>query len=194
MPNGGEVTRLIDRKIEQLATESAREKARTARWNLNVAILAYALLATIVLLSFAGVATEIVALIAILGLAMVWLMAWRREKQTYKRFYDQELRQLQELPRGEKGEAFMPSPLTRRETEILNHIARGYMNKQIAAKLGISEQTIKNHMTSILRKLDVNDRTQAVVLAMHSGWISSRVGEPSEPITSDKIKISPQKI
>jgi len=194
MPNGGEVTRLIDRKIEQLATESAREKARTARWNLNVAILAYALLATIVLLSFAGVATEIVALIAILGLAMVWLMAWRREKQTYKRFYDQELRQLQELPRGEKGEAFMPSPLTRRETEILNHIAHGYMNKQIAAKLGISEQTIKNHMTSILRKLDVNDRTQAVVLAMHSGWISSRVGEPSEPITSDKIKISPQKI
>jgi len=194
MSNVGEAMRQIGREIEQLANERAREKAKTARWNLNVAILAYAILATVVLLRFEGVSTGVVALIAILGLAMVWLLGWGREKQAYKRFYDQELRQLQELPPGEKAEALISSPLTRRETEILNHIAQGYMNKQIAIKLGISEQTIKNHMSSILRKLDVNDRTQAVVLAMHYGWISSQVIEPPEPITSDKIKVSPQKI
>ncbi len=65
------------------------------------------------------------------------------------------------------------APITERETEILSYAARGFGNKQIAAALGISEQTIKNHMTSILRKLDANDRTQAVVMAMQSGWIST---------------------
>ena len=194
MSNGAEALKLARRDTEQLAIERAREKARTARWNFNVTILAYAVLAAVVLSSFWGVATEFVALIAIFGLVMIWFMGWRREKQLFKHLYNEELRQLQEFSRGEKAEAFISSPLTRRETEILSHIAYGYMNKQIAAKLGISEQTIKNHMSSILRKLEVNDRTQAVVLAMHNGWISSQVRESSEPFTSDKIKISPQKI
>jgi DNA-binding NarL/FixJ family response regulator len=64
------------------------------------------------------------------------------------------------------------SPLTGRETEILNYIAQGYLNKQIAQELGISEQTIKNHVTSILRKLNANARTEAVVLAIKQGLIS----------------------
>ena len=117
---------------------------------------------------------------------MVWLIGWRRGRQLFKHFYGQELHQLRERSGGEEAEAFIPSPLTPRETEILGYIACGYTNKQIAYKFGISEQTIKNHMTSILRKLDANDRTQSVVLAMHYGWISSRVNEPSEPLTSNK--------
>ena len=145
--------------------------------------MAYAILAAVVILSVNGVATEIVAPVAILGLVVVWFMGWRKGKQLYQRFYDEELRQLQEFPRGKEAEVVIPSPLTRRETEILGHIACGYLNKQIADKLGISEQTIKNHMSTILHKLDVNDRTQAVVLAMHYGWISSRVGGLLEPIT-----------
>ena len=194
MSNGAEALKLARRETEQLAIERAREKARTARWNFNVTILAYAVFAAVVLSSFWGVATEFVALIAIFGLVMIWFMGWRREKQLFKHLYNEELRQLQEFSRGEKAEALISSPLTPRETEILSHIAYGYMNKQIAVKLGISEQTIKNHMSSILRKLEVNDRTQAVVLAMHNGWISSQVREPSESITSNKIKVSPQKI
>jgi DNA-binding NarL/FixJ family response regulator len=62
-------------------------------------------------------------------------------------------------------------PLSPREVEILEHIARGNSNKQIARALRISDQTVKNHITSILRKLAVNDRTQAVVLALRHGWI-----------------------
>ncbi|HAV10044.1 MAG TPA: hypothetical protein DCX22_00245 [Dehalococcoidia bacterium] len=50
-------------------------------------------------------------------------------------------------------------------------MARGYLNKQIADTLSISEQTIKNHVTSILRKLDANARTQAVVTAIKRGLI-----------------------
>ena len=62
-------------------------------------------------------------------------------------------------------------PLSAREVEVLENIARGNSNKEIARNLGISDQTVKNHITSILRKLQVNDRTEAVVYALKHGWI-----------------------
>ena len=62
-------------------------------------------------------------------------------------------------------------PLSPREMEILQYITRGFSNKEVAYSLGISRQTVKNHMTSILRKLAVNDRTQAAVYALRHGWI-----------------------
>jgi len=80
------------------------------------------------------------------------------------------LQQFQELTSRTEAEAFI-SPLTPREIEILEYIAQGYLNKQIAAELGISEQTIKNHVTSILRKLNANARTEAVVVAITQGLI-----------------------
>lgn len=66
--------------------------------------------------------------------------------------------------------AFMP--LTDRELEILGKISEGMTNAAIGTNLGISAQTVKNHVTSILRKLAVNDRTQAVVTALQHGWLS----------------------
>ncbi len=68
-------------------------------------------------------------------------------------------------------DAELMRPLTDREMEILRYIARGLSNKEIARVLDISQQTVKNHMTSILRRLAVNDRTQAAVLALKRGWI-----------------------
>lgn len=62
-------------------------------------------------------------------------------------------------------------PLSPREMEILEHVTRGMSNKEIAYKLGISHQTVKNHMTAILRKLRVDDRTQAAVYALRHGWV-----------------------
>ncbi len=61
--------------------------------------------------------------------------------------------------------------LTKREQQILKYIADGNTNKQIANTLSISEQTIKNHVSAILRKLNANDRAHAVVLAIKSGLI-----------------------
>lgn len=81
------------------------------------------------------------------------------------------LQQFQDLSWGKGVESFI-SPLTPRETEILTYMAKGYLNKQIAEALFISEQTIKNHITSILRKLDANARTEAVVTALKRGLIS----------------------
>lgn len=83
----------------------------------------------------------------------------------------QVLQQFQEITWGKELESFV-SPLTPRETEILQYMAKGYLNKQIAQALSISEQTIKNHITSILRKLDANARTEAVITAIKRGLIS----------------------
>ena len=80
------------------------------------------------------------------------------------------LQQFQELTSKSEAEQYI-SPLTPREIEILDYIAQGFLNKQIAAELGISEQTIKNHVTSILRKLNANARTEAVVVAIKQGLI-----------------------
>lgn len=63
------------------------------------------------------------------------------------------------------------SPLSPRELEVIELVAAGQTNKEIALQLEISNQTVKNHVSSILRKLAVNDRTQAVVYAMRRGWI-----------------------
>jgi DNA-binding NarL/FixJ family response regulator len=62
-------------------------------------------------------------------------------------------------------------PLSPREIEVLEHAARGATNRNIARSMGISEQTVKNHLGSIMRKLAVNDRTHAVVVALQQGWI-----------------------
>jgi DNA-binding NarL/FixJ family response regulator len=61
--------------------------------------------------------------------------------------------------------------LSEREMEVLKCIASGLSNKEIALALGISHQTVKNHVTSILHKLDVEDRTQAVLYALRYGWV-----------------------
>lgn len=58
------------------------------------------------------------------------------------------------------------SPLSERETEVLSLVSKGKTNREIAEELFISEKTVKNHVTSILRKLDATDRTEACVVAM----------------------------
>lgn len=84
---------------------------------------------------------------------------------------EQVLQHFQELSL-EKGAEVVIAPITPREREILTYMAQGYLNKQIAFALKISEQTVKNHVTSILRKLNANARTQAVVEAIKQGLVS----------------------
>jgi DNA-binding NarL/FixJ family response regulator len=71
---------------------------------------------------------------------------------------------------SEPGNPF--HPLSDREMEVLNCVVRGMSNKEIANLLGISHQTVKNHVTSILRKFGVDDRTQAVIYALKRGWVT----------------------
>ncbi|MGH2350189.1 MAG: LuxR C-terminal-related transcriptional regulator [Chloroflexota bacterium] len=81
------------------------------------------------------------------------------------------LRQFRDLAATQGGAEPLFVPLSAREVEILDFIARGRSNKAIARELNISDQTVKNHITSILRKLAVNDRTQAVIYALRNNWI-----------------------
>jgi DNA-binding NarL/FixJ family response regulator len=69
------------------------------------------------------------------------------------------------------GDETASHPLSGREMEVLGLIAQGLSNKEIARMLGISNQTIKNHVTAILRKIGVEDRTQAAIFALRKGWV-----------------------
>lgn len=64
-----------------------------------------------------------------------------------------------------------PDPLTERETEILRLMAGGYSNKEIAGALSVAEGTVKNHVSNILSKMGVRDRTRAVLKALEAGLI-----------------------
>ena len=63
------------------------------------------------------------------------------------------------------------APLTRRENEVLKQLAFGLTNKEIARALGISYETVKEHVQHILRKVGVSDRTQAAVWAVRKGLV-----------------------
>ena len=76
------------------------------------------------------------------------------------------------------------APLSPREMEILQHVVRGSSNKEIAHILRISQQTVKNHISSILRKLDVKDRTEAAVYALRHGWIRLEDTRPDQLTSS----------
>jgi len=90
---------------------------------------------------------------------------------TKPKLAEQVLLQFQEPSWRSEDEAFI-SPLTPREKEVLKCISQGYTNKKIAYEFDISEQTIKNHVASIMRKLNANARTDAVVIAAKQGLIS----------------------
>ena len=79
------------------------------------------------------------------------------------------------LPPAPSPEA-VPAPLSRREREVLACIARGLQNKEIAAKLGISLATARNHVHAILEKLEVHSKLEALSLAVRQGWTHPETG------------------
>ena len=71
-----------------------------------------------------------------------------------------------------ESEPLSHGPLTDRESEVLGLLAKGLANKQIAVALGISEHTVKFHVSSIYAKLNVTNRTEAVREGLRGGWIA----------------------
>jgi NarL family two-component system response regulator LiaR len=78
-------------------------------------------------------------------------------------------RLMEEVARGGAGAA--ADPLTAREHEVVGLIAHGLSNKRIALELGIAEKTVKTHVSSILGKLGLADRTQVALHAVREGWV-----------------------
>lgn len=86
---------------------------------------------------------------------------------------------------GEEGSgdamAVAFAPLSAREAEVLQAIGQGLTNRAVGERLSITEATVKNHVTNILRKLAVNGRTQAVLYALKHHWISVTDESPPRP-------------
>jgi DNA-binding NarL/FixJ family response regulator len=81
----------------------------------------------------------------------------------------EEMRRMTGAMAAPRAAGDLEAALTQRETEVLTHLAHGLTNKQIADRLGISYETVKEHVQHILRKIGVADRTQAAVWAVRSG-------------------------
>ena len=86
-----EVPKQPSEEAKQIATNRAKERARTTRWDLDIAVFLFAVLIIIIILLFQEVRIEIVAPVAVFGLAMVWLCGWRRGRNLYNGFYEEEL-------------------------------------------------------------------------------------------------------
>jgi two-component system, NarL family, response regulator DegU len=93
-----------------------------------------------------------------------------------------ELQNLSETGTSDEGLSAEGSsmPLSVREVEVLDCVAQGLSNREIAEALFITEQTVKNHMTSVLRKLEVGDRVQAVLYAVKHGWVEIGTVTPDD--------------
>lgn len=157
---------------ELLVTQLARSKTDVAKWDLSILVFLFAVLVIVIILTSLEIATIIVALVAITGLAAVWLVGWRRDTRLFPHYYEEVLSDLQAEPSLEV--TVLTKRLTDREIQVLDYVAQGYANKVIASKLGISVNTVKVFVSSILVKLEASDRTQAVVIAIKHGIVSIR--------------------
>ncbi len=98
-----EVAEQAGEEINQTAATRAKVRARVAKWDLNIAIFLFAVLIIVIILLFQEIGIQVVAPVALFGLAMVWLVGWRRGRELYKTFYDEELTKLeQELEKKEE--------------------------------------------------------------------------------------------
>ncbi|MBA7668174.1 hypothetical protein ES703_76283 [subsurface metagenome] len=98
-----EVSEQAGETIKLKAARRAGERARIARWDLDVAVFLFVVLIIVIILLFQDVSIEIVAPVAIFGLVAVWLVGWRRGRQLYQVYYDEELAKLtRELVEKEK--------------------------------------------------------------------------------------------
>jgi len=170
-----------DKRAMELMHKRVRDRALSLRWNLNGLMFIYAVLILVIILSMQNIDSVFVGMVAVSGLLGLWLYSSFRVKKMEKQFYQQEVHDYAELlsakPRYDSvQEAYSlgnmtTSPLTRRELEIITHMAEGQRNKDIARALNVSESTVKNHISNIFNKLEIYDRMTVVLLALRYGWV-----------------------
>lgn len=168
--------------IQQLLRQRAKERAAPLRWTIYSVIVSYSTLTAVIIMSLRDVHLFITVLIAVLGLGSVLVSGWLRMRKLEDTFYQEEVCNYAKLASDEPSEESTEagandmvrsaeSPLTSREMAVLEQMAKGRSSKEIANALEISSQTVKNHITHVFSKLDVSDRTSAVLIGLRHGWI-----------------------
>jgi hypothetical protein len=95
----------VGEEIQREAIQRAKERARIARWDLDVAVFLFVVLIIVIILLFQDIGIAIVAPVAIFGLIMVWVVGWRRGRQLYRVFYRDELARLEREIRAAEEKA-----------------------------------------------------------------------------------------
>jgi ATP/maltotriose-dependent transcriptional regulator MalT len=181
-------------QIKELLLRRAKERGASLKWNANSLILAYTILALTIILAFRSVNIAVIALVAVSGLAIIWGFSYQQAKRIERDFLKNEIRDYLELLASRTRETpkeiapapvalpVVESPLTDRELQVIQLLGEGRSNKETAATLHISDQTVKNHISHIFAKLGVNDRTSAVLMAISNGWIKKTEHEHFKPV------------
>ncbi len=162
----------------------ARRKGQALTWNRNTLLATYAVLTATIVLALRVHNELVIAPASVLGLVFIWAFNYLQVKKLHAENLEEEVRDYERLLSSrptapERDDTLVrpvtpvKSPLSEREAEVLSEIATGKSNKQAALDLYISEQTVKNHIKHIFTKLDVGDRTSAILLGVRNGWIDS---------------------
>ena len=183
-----------DKRAMELLHKRVKDRAVSLRWNLNGLMFIYAVLIIVVILAIQNINGMFVALVAVIGLISIWLFSTLQVRKLEEQFYQQEIRDYADLlsnrtladddPRTVIPGDSPRSPLTQRELEIIKLMSWGKRNKEMAYALGISEGTVKNHISHIFNKLEIYDRVAVVLLAIRSGWIEY---DASKPVAEDSM-------
>ena len=163
--------------IKSLIRQRAAEQAMSRRLNQYSLLVISAVLIAVIILQAREVNIFVTGGVAFAGLLIFWSFTFVQGKVLEKKLLEQETANLGGIARdglaGQTAGANGESPLSNRELEVLRYIVQGNTNKEIAQKMFISQQTTKNHITHILKKMNVTDRTAAAVTALRLGWIKN---------------------
>ena len=177
-----------NREIAAMLRRRARQTAKSLTWNTNGLILAFFALASTVIAALNSEYLVLVALVALAGLAILWAYSAWRARRVETESFEEETRIVAAMLSGQHQDddgaiddrallTSARSTLSGREVQVLQEAARGKSNKEIATALDITQQTVKNHFSHVFRKLNVTDRTMAVMIARENGWLDSETGD-----------------
>ncbi len=162
--------------LQKMVQQSAKERSIALKLNAWSLLFVFVCVSLILYLDKYEAKLTHLIISGVAGLAILYLISFFRG-QSLSRRETEYLKALSLSLANLKGDSnsdlssIENAGLTAREMEILIHIAQGLSDKEIAATLKLSRYTVRNHLRNIYLKLDVKDRTSAVILALKSGWI-----------------------
>jgi DNA-binding CsgD family transcriptional regulator len=175
--------------IKELFYKRVVSEVSSHRWTIYTLIITCLMLIETIVVALSVSNDLIVALVAAFGLFVIWGFIQLQVKKLEKELIADEMNNYTKLLSFQSNNqeytgSISSTPinlaLSERELQVLQCIASGSSNKQIAISLNISQQTVKNHLKHIFTKMEVKDRTSAALLAIRNGWINDQTIKSSK--------------